>query len=284
MDNDAETDFFANWTEETLAINGVEGQIPSMLFKFVSCDSKYFRHAALELLLHNRLRLSRPDEFNDPFDCALCLEPATSDEARIYLTDVLADQGLSLPNEELEQRVSDPEKFREVTQESMRSTLGKAGICSFSSSVKNPLMWAHYASSHAGLAYVFRQGRDSSFGAMPVRYQSQQGTKVSLSKRDEVPLAVLTKGLDWRYEKEWRLVETKQGGSWKILGEGVLHGVLFGAKCSDEDIEFVFDLIKRRADAGLPQISVYGARINEEEFKLDFYQLIENGLRQIDMP
>ena len=283
MSDESEIGFFANWTEETLAINGVGSEIPSLLFKFVSCGSKYFQYSALELLVHNRLRLSRPAEFNDPFDCALCLETATADEARVFLTGVLADHGLSLPESELDDRLADPEKFRKVTQESMRRTLAEAGICSFSSSVRNPLMWAHYAASHTGLAFIFRQGGDSDFGAMPVRYQARLAA-VSLSRRDEVPLAVLTKGLDWRYEKEWRLVETKQGGNWKVLGDKILHGVVFGAKCDPNDIEFVLDLIRRRADAGLPQIFVYGARINEEQFELEFYQLVQNGLRSVDLP
>lgn len=283
MTDEFEVDFFANWTEETLAINGVGNEIPSLLFKFVSCGSKYFQYSALELLIHNRLRLSKPTEFNDPFDCSLSLEEATADEARAFLTGVLADHGLSLPEGELNDRVADPEQFRRVTQESMRRTLAETGICSFSSSVRNPLMWAHYAASHTGLAYVFRQGRDSDFGAMPVRYQEQLRT-VSLSRRDEVPMVALTKGVDWRYEKEWRLVESKHGGNWKVLGEEVLCGVLFGAKCSQNDMEFILDLIGRRADAGLPPIAVYRARINEEKFKLEFSQLVQNGLRAVDLP
>lgn len=283
MADESEDQFFERWTRETLAINGVDLSVPSLLFKFVACNSKYFQYSALELLLHNRIRLSKSDEFNDPFDCSLRLETATREEAREFLKEVFADQGLDFHEDELSQRFIDPESFRASTQESMRSTLAASGICSFSSSVTHPLMWAHYSCSHQGLAYVFRQGFDSDFGAMPVRYQNS-GPTVALSNRHEIPLASLIKGKDWRYEREWRIVETKQGGNWKALGPAALYGVVFGARCAESDKDFLLELVRRRAGAGLPPIRLYEARINDAEFKLDFFQLVKDGWKQVELP
>jgi hypothetical protein len=271
-----ESDFFPNWLEETLRLNGLPGppeDMPSLLFKFVSCDSKYFRLNALELFLHNRIRFSRRSEFNDPFDSIIVLSDATPDEAKKFLLDVSRDHGVDAPDEaKISVLTSDPRAFIDATSQRMNETFGEAGIYSMSSSARHPLMWAHYASSHRGLAFVFKQSGEPTFGPMPVRYQESVHT-ASLSDREQIPLGVLTKGPDWKYEKEWRLVEARQGGEWKEIDPNSLYGIVFGVNCIEDDIDFVRELIQRRSEAKLPTLTVLAASKDQRKFELDFYRL-----------
>ncbi|HNV84782.1 MAG TPA: DUF2971 domain-containing protein [Arenimonas sp.] len=262
--NSGEPDIFQNWLSETLAING-EPEIPDVLYKFVSCESKYFALSAHELLLHSRIRLSSRSEFNDPFDTVVKITPPTIEEmAHIIIT---ANGNSSEVLDSLPQMQSSlrPERFIE----SISRSLDELGIFSLAAKIHNPLMWAHYGCSHKGLAFVFSQNSLNAIGALPVRYE-RDNKKIVPFNYHAIALAAMSKGYDWLYESEWRVVQPSQAKKWIKIEPTVLKGVVFGAKCNSSDKEFIEELIARRIESQLPDLEIYTASIDNDEFELQF--------------
>lgn len=190
--------------------------------------------------------MNSPQNFNDPYDCALTvninkLKPSMSGVAAFYdhigipketqdrelpkflnsenpiasalnflvteklLDSKLAEELISEIQNRNDQRV---EEFSESTK-----------VCSFSESEKSTLMWAHYASYHTGfcIEYDFTPLGAASLTTRflyPVFYSdllhdhSDFMIVIDMSKANPLAIVmpVLTKALDWAYEREWRLV------------------------------------------------------------------------------
>jgi hypothetical protein len=109
----------------------------------------------------------------------------------------------------------------EVHAQAKEALAGIKLLC-FSEVFDNILMWAHYSRAHTGAVLRFSciEELDSAWGAArPVTYQTQmpcllderQTIELFTGQRDinEVDLfesSVLTKAIDWAYEKEWRII------------------------------------------------------------------------------
>ena len=89
------------------------------------------------------------------------------------------------------------------------------GILSLSEDVSNPLLWAHYADAHKGLALEFeahhayferrRSDEDDLYHLRPVTYAHRTSEGRTLSDLDGNDLLV-TKAPTWSYEAEWRML------------------------------------------------------------------------------
>lgn len=170
------------------AINLKYMNTPSSLYKYRSFDDGH----SLELLKTDKMRLSRPDSFNDPFDCALKLKVNDSPK---YIGDILADvQNLdyfrkyNIKQKELNKakRKLDPihellkvyykknypnikpeerNKLIEEEENKIKSHYLNLGLkdnihlACFSETHKSTLMWSHYASNHKGfcIEYNFKE-------------------------------------------------------------------------------------------------------------------------------
>jgi hypothetical protein len=258
------------WFKETLRIRCPSGNSPTRLYKFLSSESKYFALAMHELFLHNRIRLSSRRDFNDPFDTQFGLDFPDSDEV---LTRCLEEITGRTGMEDYLQRVNNDLKVaRSDLSRNTGTALDNMGIYSLAESVRHPLMWAHYAASHKGVAVIFRHGTADSFGAFPIRYQSEYPR--GLIGEDGLPLHLcFVKGRDWEYEREWRIVNPSAAHSYLDLDPSILWGVVLGARATRETYEMVHDLIMRRAGAGHPALRIYRADV-AESFDLHFYGFV----------
>ncbi|MDB4558875.1 DUF2971 domain-containing protein, partial [Amylibacter sp.] len=131
----------------------------------------------LEALLKLRLKVSPIDELNDPFE---------------YLSLDMGDKSVRAWAKE----------FRNIVSESN-------GIISFSKNWREPLMWAHYAKSHTGLALGFEI---PDYLLMKIDYVTERITppldidsnKESMRKFIEILLR--SKHANWKYEEEARVI------------------------------------------------------------------------------
>ena len=83
-----------------------------------------------------------PEKLNDPFDCQVniekCLYGAIKESkgrAKKYLEALTR-----IPN----------------FSENLQNALSNVGICSFTKTLENPLMWAHYADNHRGVCLLYK--------------------------------------------------------------------------------------------------------------------------------
>lgn len=136
------------------------------------------------------------------------------------------------------------------------------GILCLTESPANLLMWAHYADSHQGFVIEFdsdapffdqRLGPSDEFRHLrKVVYDDQRPSMVLSEVADFSPF--LTKGLDWSYEAEWRMMLPLAAAT-KVIGEGptaihlfeypreAIQSVIFGCRMSDSKQEEILKLL-----------------------------------------
>ncbi|WP_108814921.1 DUF2971 domain-containing protein [Loktanella sp. Alg231-35] len=169
----------------------------------------------LEALSKRRLKVSPIDELNDPFE---------------YLSLDLGDKSVR----------AWAKRFRETVSQDN-------GIISFSRNWFQPLMWAHYADSHKGLALGFEVPDDLLFKINYVDKRIKPASDVDVSKSSmEVLIHRLlrTKHIEWSYEDEYRLVRPLENCVCEgdkffaaFNDKAILKEVVLGARYQTSDAE-----------------------------------------------
>ncbi|MFA1563367.1 DUF2971 domain-containing protein [Aliivibrio fischeri] len=123
----------------------------SILFKY-----RHFDKGSLELLLNRELWFAKPSSLNDPF------------EGEASSSEVLEAVWQHYPLSENKQA-----HYGQMIEQMLSNT----GICSFSRTRKNQLMWAHYANEHKGICIGFKEElltpKGSNIFALDVDYQNE---------------------------------------------------------------------------------------------------------------
>jgi hypothetical protein len=197
------------------------------LFRYRPCNENN-----LEALLDDKAFFSRPERFNDPYDCITYVDLnkiGTSEKLEEVITKYCGN-------------ISDSDKMekkRKFIEKYFGETLKTLYIASFSEVFDSMLMWGHYADSHKGFVLEYDIGdmealnqlsvkQDYTVNLFPVLYDEEryEATKYMLdffeqnfingNLKDENNISIpdmlihiksnTFKAKFWEYEKEWRLV------------------------------------------------------------------------------
>ncbi len=93
-------------------------------------------------------------------------------------------------------------------------------------------MWAHYADGHRGYCLEFSTLEEPLSHAEQVSYVSQLARFSPYSRQhpdDERAVPLLTKHVDWSYEKEWRIIAHEEANRGRTYPVTALTGVYLGA-------------------------------------------------------
>jgi hypothetical protein len=193
----------------------------------------------LEMLFTKKAWFSKPDSFNDPFDCHLNFDPKIpQDMYERCLRWQLKREGRSQYqiDEDIKTLISEDgvvnEDAKHIIDGIAGSTLDvikRIGVWCLTESNVDVTMWAHYADNHKGLCL----GLSISIEASPekVSYVAE-APKVNFSelmndKQDDNEFKwIFSKHQDWRNEKEWRVVFPEGNRLWPIPGR--IRTVTFG--------------------------------------------------------
>lgn len=209
------------WNEET----------PKRLIKFFPAQySANNINYSLDCVLNNKVWMSSPKKFNDPFDCILNLDYTQEMEKMVgrYL-DILATK----PNfEQMKEAGLLPEIMGIPLVESMcmlleyKHDLEETMYVSCFSEIENLnslRMWAHYANNHKGICveYDFQDVNNAcSFGCIPIVYSDVHPFKDFFFEKKVHNFVnfVYVKSAEWKYEKEWRIsqrIDLSEGDGFK---------------------------------------------------------------------
>ncbi|WP_410499103.1 DUF2971 domain-containing protein [Chitinibacter sp. S2-10] len=278
---------------------------------------KYFHPDRTDVLLNGMIRFSSPKILNDPFE----LKPYISGIAdNDYLgaqfeknfTALIEEEYAQSP-EQLRLAVSF-EKFQQFAEERKSSVLHGVrehtkkltpkinsiinnkfeeiiGILCFTESAENILMWAHYADSHQGFVVEFdenspffnqrKSDEDEMRHLRKIVYRNERPA-INLTDIDDLS-SFLTKGIDWSYEQEWRMMLPLVDAN-KVIDDGsnrihlfhypkeAIRSIIFGCRSKVETKNAVFDAI------GNLNIPCYQAKINDMHYKLDFHPISNREL------
>jgi hypothetical protein len=169
------------------------------------------------------------------------------------------------------------------------------GILSMSEVPTSLLMWAHYAASHTGIVLEFESDHGffhqrtvlPVFGCARRVFYSLERPAINVYDLNAASVdeqveriatqLLLTKGREWEYEREWRMIlpltdmdhhphETNgRIHLFDIPGEAVT-AVILGARASSETREVVEDLVQSRSD--LRHIVVKRAKISHTTYEV----------------
>jgi hypothetical protein len=214
-----------------------------IIFKFRKIN-KY----TLMSIVNSELYFARPDCLNDPFDCQIDI--VASFENAIFRAD--------------EQTRGALEKIRHNDYlKIFQHEIKKMGVCAFSQSQGNRLMWSHYADEHRGICLTYAIPRsfideniDNIMGITNVDYDNSlsdwflkevpklAGAHASFEDYAKTLLkkALTVKAKEWGYEEEVRFLRRSSGA--QTINKENLVEVCFGLATPDQDVEFFSKLLR----------------------------------------
>lgn len=197
---------------------------------------------ALENIQLQRLKISRFNELNDPFE--------------LLAADLL------------------DKRHREAFARFKNQINDKAGIVCFSGAWGSPLLWGHYADKHAGMALGFDVVDDK---LIDVRYTSMR-PKVKFDEFNRKIIngpqvlndLIRTKFTDWKYEDEYRMfakldkLQKKAKLSFVKFSEDlVLREVILGINCNTP-----IENVRKLVNSGPLKIKVIKSGMALRSFKV----------------
>lgn len=218
---------------------------PAHLFKYYAV-SDY----SVSGLRGREVFYSAPSKFNDPFDCRLQFADErilVADLRRLIHSEVSIKQGTQKANEVAMNLNPQLQKLpqaeiRSSLQAALRHQFENRGVCCFSEVCDNLLMWGHYANGHRGFCLEFDTSYPLFYRVHPVTYSANLplvSVRESIYDDGLEPMfraAVLTKSVDWSYEKEWRVLHEAADTVFHY-GVGAFKAVYFGAAIAAADRE-----------------------------------------------
>lgn len=206
---------------------------------FSGCRQNWVR----EVIVESRLYFASREEFNDPTDSTANVLLSGDEVAQAAILRQIARKKTAIfdPRREFLARNVDtvrPNSQADVDRiaQGWRRSVDRLGMVSLSGKPNSPLLWSHYADKHRGICLKFKTDvPEAPFfsDARRIRYRLNlpDFDIDSVDREEQIASLLLTKGSAWRYEAEWRLINTKRRGHCDIHLSSLV-GVIFGWKMS----------------------------------------------------
>ncbi len=219
--------------------------------------------------LKNRcLWFSKPNRFNDPFDCAIRFSngDVSNEQWLKFFKESKEDHNLSLSDEEIDKKYltngNPNDIFKNETlphieglfKKQKEIMLNDRGVACFTEKVDDMLMWSHYSDGHRGFCLEFDTNFDpfnNTQHLYRVFYSDSQpiitiADFIGTSDEDLQKLfmkMITTKSKNWSYEQEWRMFHM-QGDKCYHLAPEALSAVYLGCLMPFDHKGIIASLIK----------------------------------------
>ncbi|CAI1577226.1 DUF2971 domain-containing protein [Serratia marcescens] len=272
---------------------------------------KYFHSDRMDVLRNKSIRLTQPLALNDPFELKPHISAIASDGMITAEIDRVMKERAAVEYRKLPKDVRRKftiECFEAVLKSKIESfsphrmmssiTPGISdmlldkfetmiGILCVSTSPDNLLMWAHYADSHKGFVIEFDSDSDffkqkrsdvDEFGFLrEVKYQKVRPSVVLTDIKDFT--IFLTKGIEWSYEKEWRMMLPIDNADTVVnLGSGTpsvnlfnfpstaVKSIIMGCRMDEEKKEEIRRCVEYDEDYN--HVKLLNTKIDNKEYRL----------------
>jgi Protein of unknown function (DUF2971) len=237
----------------------------------------------LDSLRQNYPWMSRPTDFNDPFDCKVLIDYrlSSSEIAHHIRADIVRPAGRVYPLSgkgqyrfasrfAVDARDFDPNDPRSQNRMMNIAKLAERseflddtlGVCCFTEDPLSILMWAHYAGNHSGVCLRFRHRSSSDLSeyCLPVQYrrtlwEARSRPDDSIGQARALIRSVLLKSSVWEYEREWRLVAFESGAS--SFNSRDLDAIILGVRISNRDRRAVLAVLRRKVFQHVKVLQAY---------------------------
>lgn len=254
---------------------------PKRLFHYRAFNEAHL----VSLLSDGKLKLSRPDKFNDPWDCRLHYrvptDPAERDRVieywkklhRKYYQHISEAKRALLAYEFKSHPSRIPEGLANTETRMYEALCNQYRIYCLAEKPDVPLMWSHYTASHTGICLEFDASRAPFAAAKKVKYVSAYPAYDVLA--DDNYVSLFTKSADWSDEAEWRLIAEERAFSasprtiktdndFLTIPSGVLKSVTVGCLMDHPTQRRIGNLIKSNS----PNVLVRQASLAPDKYEL----------------
>ena len=254
-----------------------EKYIPKELYhyRFISKDENIKCNKHVDALKNEKIYLSNPYNFNDPYDSAFSIDIEKFKEdtkksleqkvIELYTDTLIRKAGIDpniVSNKDINIDMGIMDGFLDENQQFFYDYYVKNRIkfkVSCLSEIHDSiLMWSHYANQHQG----FCIGYDTSEieekikkQLFPVFYHETFFPLINVEKTDK-KLNLLIKYKDWRYEREWRLISDEKFLPLKP------SKIYLGVKFNDEYLDYFKDIAREK------NWKLYKMEMNYSEYAL----------------
>lgn len=272
---------------------------------------KYTGHA-VSILETGRVRVSRADDLNDPFELTPWIDPKQFNSKRVleYLRGrsqvdkahvaAMVQRGPIKRNEfertyfsTLPKRVNqDNPGFARRVQDAQKGFATRFSklwrLFCVSRRRDSILMWSHYAHSHTGAVIEFETSIEPVFGELeqaglilPVNYSKDKASYTAApedAKRSmqEMKKVACTKAKEWEYEKEVRLFIPLEhciaDGEFFVIPPAAIRRVILGARML---VEANCGILKQLARPWYGHVAISQAHLSSERYELEFEDIRE---------
>ena len=247
-------------------------KLPKVAYQYRTCN-KYLYQA----LLNEKLNLSSPSTFNDPFDCPIRKfidNKSTNIDKSLKITCFVSN--IKLPYSRIigSPRIYEPIYLETIDNEKKQENAKEEYL--------NTLMWAHYADLHKGICIkykftksIFKNNTVDKFLYFDdVSYSDKEFESIN-NDNYNYQNGVFLKSEAWKYENELRLLYYDVNGKGDYVAIDApycIEAIYFGVKCSKEDKETIYKIMKDRKyitdnQNGIPtKENVHFYEIKEDEY------------------
>lgn len=273
------------YKKETTILNKM---MPKKIYRY-----QKFNAQNIEALCQDQLNFSQPEKFNDPLDCKAVVEQDSDKSTlRDILKELIrirvekeiinslkaakvaedvpverarkhADQNAKAKLSNISYHATNPDYTCSVEEAECRlltfAIQGELlkqndhGVCCFSATYSDPLLWSHYGDQHRGFCAGYSLNRNPAPEIHKVLYGGNRFVKTSLIaaailKKDPVAeqqlneKIFLRKAASWQYEKEWRILDDIGPQDSPLL----LEEIIFGLRCPDAVVYTIVSALKPR--------------------------------------
>ncbi len=254
-------------------------------YKYLPIDESFQepfdKKGSLSIIKDGTIKFSHPKEFNDPFDCypEIDIQKVLSHTSKKkHLFKFIGDNlGLS-PAQRIQEKPKQLKKLEKGLSDKSHANLinDQIGICCLSRNPLNLLMWAHYATKHTGFVIEFSIPTESTsfdidtayyLTPFPVDYSTVKPI-ITSGASDEFNKYFLTKGKDWEYEQEERVIDYRQSGVHPYNRTQLVKSVIVGMNMSDLDFVVLKNAIDDVNNKHGTNITIHKAEPVKGEFAL----------------
>jgi hypothetical protein len=251
-------------------------------YKYVPFDI-----GSLKIITQGTIKFTRPSEFNDPFDCDPGHDSEKIEEyleTRPDLVEKVANF-LNLSRDQI--REEKPHMVARLRDAIKNGSFGQpasdnVGICCLTKDPLNLLMWAHYADNHKGFVVEFdipiesydKPESEVEFFELLIPHEVNYNQKKPIVKFDDsletkLEKQFLTKGKDWEYEQEERVVDyIRKAGIHPYKREIILNSVIAGTRMEDSNYDLLDTILHRLNEEHDLKVNLYRASQVPNEFEL----------------
>lgn len=256
-------------------------------FSYGAKDTEY-EFKVLDTFYNSSLLFSKPNVFNDPFDCFSIIDYNFDKITRAEMQDIRKERITNKDFKLNKHKYIKDLKAIDVIKHWGDIRRNEFHLTCFNNSPLHILMWSHYAFNHQGFMVEFKFKKTSNkFAGLPIpviycndfpklKYPYNASAKMCIEDREfgaEMIIKLFSNKAEcWSYENEFRLPNTigelENEKAPVTIDSNLFVSVIFGARTNISNVQETEKAIAQFNEKYNQNIETYHAKMKEDKYEL----------------